>query len=147
MIEQIIYLLFIRRLDELQTLAENRAITTGTAIANQVFGGGMSEPAGRIPRPLHDLRRSRFKNLEAKAMFKVVNDHVFPFLRARCEQGRVAAITLDTVLVRPHRRAGERFAAGETWLSLGRNAEGSNDYAVAAELGALPSSTDADDTD
>jgi type I restriction enzyme M protein len=86
-IEQITYLLFIRRLDELQALAENRASITGAAIANPVFGDGMSEPAGRIPRPLHDLRWSRFKNLEAKAMFEVVDDHVFAFLRAMGEQG------------------------------------------------------------
>ena len=61
-------------------------------------------------------------------------------------QGRVAGMTLDNVLVRPHRRAVERFSAGEAWLSLGRNGD-DNDYALAAELGALPSSTDAGDTD
>jgi len=58
----------------------------------------------------------------------------------------VAGMTLDNVLVRPHRRAVERFSAGEAWLSLGRNGD-DNDYALAAELGALPSSTDAGDTD
>jgi len=55
-IEQITYLLFIPWLDEPQTLAENRASTPGAAIANQVFGEGMREPASRIPPPLHDLR-------------------------------------------------------------------------------------------
>jgi len=86
-IEQITYLLFIRRLDELQLLAENRAMTTGAPIEKPVFGEGLSEPSGRIPRPLHDLRWSRFKNLDAKAMFEVVDDHVFPFLRAMGERG------------------------------------------------------------
>ncbi len=86
-IEQITYLLFIRRLDELQLLAENRARVTGEAIARPVFHDGLSEPPGRTPRPLHDLRWSRFKNLDPTAMFEVVDGHVFPFLRSMGEQG------------------------------------------------------------
>lgn len=86
-IEQITYLLFIRRLDELQTLAENRASATGRPIASAVFGDRMSAPAGRTPRPVHDLRWSRFKNLDPKAMFEVVDDHVFPFIRSLGDQG------------------------------------------------------------
>lgn len=57
-------------------------------------------------------------------------------------QGRVADMTLDNVLVRPHRRAVERFSAGDTWLTLN-----GDDYQAAASLGALPSAADADDTD
>ncbi|MBX9717344.1 MAG: DEAD/DEAH box helicase family protein [Microbacteriaceae bacterium] len=57
-------------------------------------------------------------------------------------QGRVAGMSLDNVLVRPQRRQVERFAAGETWLSLGEN-----DYEIAAALGSLPSAADANDTD
>ena len=55
---------------------------------------------------------------------------------------RVAGMSLDNVLVRPHRRRVEHFAAGESWLALD-----DDQYAVAAELGALPSAADADDTD
>ena len=54
-IEQITYLLFIRRLDELQQLAENRARLTGEPLANVVFGDAMSTPPGRTPRPLSNL--------------------------------------------------------------------------------------------
>ncbi|MFN4001964.1 DEAD/DEAH box helicase family protein [Microcella sp.] len=57
-------------------------------------------------------------------------------------QGRVAGMSLDNVLVRPQRRQVERFAAGETWLSLGEA-----DYEVATALGSLPSAADASDTD
>ncbi|GAA1705091.1 hypothetical protein GCM10009792_26100 [Microcella alkalica] len=86
-IEQITYLLFIRRLDELQLLAENRARVTGEPLVHVVFGEGMSAPPGRTPRPLNDLRWSRFKNLDATAMFEVVDGHVFPMLRSMGEQG------------------------------------------------------------
>lgn len=86
-IEQITYLLFIRRLDELQLLAENRAQVTGEPITKPVFGEGLSEPTGRTPRPMHDLRWSRFKNLDPAAMFEVVDGHVFPMLRSMGEQG------------------------------------------------------------
>lgn len=86
-IEQITYLLFIRRLDELQLLAENRARLTQQPITKAVFGEGMSEPPGRTPRPLADLRWSRFKNFDPAAMFEVVDGHVFPMLRSMGEQG------------------------------------------------------------
>ena len=69
-IEQITYLLFIRRLDDLQTLAENKARRTGQPIENPVFQPGQD-----------DLRWSRFKDLEPGVMHKVVGERVFPFLR------------------------------------------------------------------
>ncbi|MBI4623486.1 MAG: SAM-dependent DNA methyltransferase [Verrucomicrobia bacterium] len=45
--------------------------------------GRRAFPAGKDPkgRPHEDFRWSRFKHFEAKEMFAVVNDHVFPFLR------------------------------------------------------------------
>ncbi|GAA1738996.1 type I restriction-modification system subunit M [Microcella frigidaquae] len=86
-IEQITYLLFIRRLDELQQLAENRARLTGEPLSNVVFGEGLSSPPGRTPRPLSDLRWSLFKNLDPATMFEVVDGHVFPFIRALGDEG------------------------------------------------------------
>ncbi len=76
-IEQITYLLFLRRLDDLYTLAENKANTTKRPIENPVF------PAGNDAkdRPYEQLRWSRFKHLEAREMFDVVSEQVFPFLR------------------------------------------------------------------
>ena len=75
--EQITYLLFMRRLDELQQGMENRRTTLGVAIDKPVFPKG-KDPKGR---PYADLRWSRFKDLEPREMFDVVADHVFPFLR------------------------------------------------------------------
>lgn len=69
-IEQITYLLFIRRLDEIQTLAENKARVTGKPIENPVFLAGQA-----------DLRWSHFKNSSPEVMFKIIGDEVFPFLR------------------------------------------------------------------
>ena len=76
-IEQITYLLFLRRLDELQTLAESKAARTGKPIEHPIFPRG-KDPKGR---PYQDLRWSRLKQLEAKEMYTVVAEHVFPFLR------------------------------------------------------------------
>ena len=77
-IEQITYLLFLKRLDDLHTLEENKAARLGLKqLERRVF------PAGKDARgrPYEDLRWSRFKHFEAKEMFAVLNDHVFPFLR------------------------------------------------------------------
>lgn len=69
-IEQMTYLLFIRRLDDLQTLAENRARRLGQPVVNPTF------------LPGHEtLRWSKFKNLDPAIMHKVVGEKVFPFLR------------------------------------------------------------------
>src|SRR5690349_3186704 len=76
-IEQITYLLFLKRLDDLHTLEENKAARLRKALERHIFPDG-KDPKGR---PYGDLRWSRFKNLAPAEMFAVVNDHVFPFLR------------------------------------------------------------------
>ena len=82
-LEQITYLLFMRRLDELHTLAENKAIRIGKPIEGAVFPPG-KDPKGR---PYAELRWGRFKSLEPRAMFDLVSDHVFPFMRAMGADG------------------------------------------------------------
>lgn len=69
-IEQITYLLFIRRLDDLQTLAEKKANRTGQPVESPLFQPGQAE-----------LRWSKFKDLEPGVMHQVVDEGVFPFLR------------------------------------------------------------------
>ena len=76
-IEQITYLLFLRRLDDLQTLAENNAARLGVSIERRVFPEGSDEKG----RPYADLRWSHFKHFAAAEMYAVVGEHVFPFLR------------------------------------------------------------------
>ncbi len=83
--EQLTYLLFIKGLDEQQTLAENRANRTGEPIESNIFPEGREfRPEGRAEgRPYEELRWSRFKNRPAATMFDLVDNYVFPFLRQR----------------------------------------------------------------
>jgi len=76
-IEQITYLLFIRRLDDQQVLAENRASRTGKPIEKPRFPAGADEQG----RPWADLRWSRFKDYDPTVMYEVVSNRVFPYLR------------------------------------------------------------------
>ena len=82
-IEQLTYLLFMKRLDDLHTLEENKTRTLGIAMERRIFPEG-NDPKGR---PYDDLRWSRFRHFEARVMMEVVDEHVFPFLRALGEQG------------------------------------------------------------
>jgi len=82
-LEQLTYLLFIRRLDELETLEERRSQRSGQPMRRRIFPEGADEQG----RPWSDLRWSRFKQLgEAASMFKLVGERVFPFLRERTAQ-------------------------------------------------------------
>ncbi|WP_433551753.1 type I restriction-modification system subunit M [Micromonospora zamorensis] len=76
-IEQITYLLFIRRLNDLHTLALRKESRTGEPIERPIFPPG-DDPKGM---PYEELRWSRFKNMAAPEMFKTVGEHVFPLLR------------------------------------------------------------------
>lgn len=69
-IEQITYLLFIRRLDDVQKNKENRARHEGGVITDPIFLPGQSH-----------LRWSQFKNSDPAVMFRTVSTHVFAFLR------------------------------------------------------------------
>jgi type I restriction enzyme M protein len=75
--EQITYLLFIRRLDDLQTAQENRASRLGTQIDAPIFPAGSDDD----DRSYADLRWSRFKDRDPAEMFAIVGERVFPFMR------------------------------------------------------------------
>ncbi len=76
-IEQITYLLFLRRLDDMQILEENRAKALKKPLEYRIFPEGKDE----LGRPYEDMRWSRFRHFAADEMFTVVDRHVFPFLR------------------------------------------------------------------
>ena len=86
--EQLTYRLFIKALDERQTLAENKANRTGQPIDDVIFPDGEQfRPEGLVEgRPYADMRWSRFKNMAAADMFEVVEKYVFPFLQQRAEE-------------------------------------------------------------
>ncbi|MGH3831366.1 MAG: type I restriction-modification system subunit M [Pseudonocardiaceae bacterium] len=76
-IEQLTYLLFLRRLDDQHTLAEHLATRTRRSMERRIFPEG-SDDRGRA---YDDLRWSRFTDFAPAEMFTVVSEHVFPFLR------------------------------------------------------------------
>ena len=69
-IEQLTYLLFIKRLDELQTLKEAKAARTDKPIQGPIFAPDQDR-----------LRWSRFKEAAPEQMFEAVRDGVFPFIK------------------------------------------------------------------
>jgi type I restriction enzyme M protein len=75
-IEQLTYLLFIKRLDELHTLKERKATRTGKPIEEPIFRDGQEH-----------LRWSRFKDTAPEQMFVTVKDQVFPFMKTLGQKG------------------------------------------------------------
>jgi len=82
-IEQITYLLFIKRLDDIHTLEESKAEALGLEMERKIFSDGQDDRG----RAYADMRWSRFKNFEPREMMEVVADHVFPFLRTLGDEG------------------------------------------------------------
>jgi len=79
-IEQITYLLFLKRLDDLQTLEENRATRLKQPLEKRIFPKGKDKDGKGVP--YEELRWSRFSQLGAPAkMFEIVAEHAFPFMR------------------------------------------------------------------
>ena len=76
-IEQITYLLFLKRLDDLHTLEEAKANRLKQPMERRVFPEGKDARQ----RAYEDCRWSRFKHFAPAEMYEVINDHVFPFLR------------------------------------------------------------------
>jgi len=78
-IEQLTYLLFIKRLDELHTLAESKAARTGQPIEQPVFGYTQQR-----------LRWNRLREKDADGLYAAMRDEVFPFIKS-LGQGRDGA--------------------------------------------------------
>ncbi|MFA6301678.1 MAG: class I SAM-dependent DNA methyltransferase [Legionella sp.] len=70
-IEQITYLLFAKRLDDLHTAKEAQANLLGEEITDHIF-----------EKSQEHLRWSRFKDFEPKRKFDVFKDEVFPFIKS-----------------------------------------------------------------
>lgn len=74
-IEQITYLIFIRRLDDIETKKERQSKRTGKKIENRIF------PENTKNEKFQDYRWSNFKQTEPEQMLKTVRDGVFPFMK------------------------------------------------------------------
>lgn len=75
-VEQLTYLLFIKRLDELHTLKERKAQRLKQDIEEPVFATDEDH-----------LRWSRFKDAAPESMFNTVRDEVFPFIKTLGQKG------------------------------------------------------------
>jgi len=75
-IEQLTYLLFIKRLDELHTLEEAKAARLKRPVEKPIFN-----------EIQNSLRWSRFKETAPEVMFATVRDEVFPFMKALGQSG------------------------------------------------------------
>ncbi|MCF2435251.1 type I restriction-modification system subunit M N-terminal domain-containing protein [Streptomyces thinghirensis] len=71
MTEQITYLLFIKRLDEIQTLKDEQVNRTGKPDPDPLFTEDEQE-----------LRWQNFKDRDPGVMYGIVEQGVFPYLRA-----------------------------------------------------------------
>ena len=78
-IEQISYLLFMRRLDALDEKRRGDAEFTGQRFTS-VFAGTYRTRAG-TDRPSEELRWTKFRHLPAEEMLEHVRDNVFPFIK------------------------------------------------------------------
>src|SRR5690348_2482588 len=76
-IEQITYLLFLKRLDELETAEELKANRENKPLQKRFFPEGKDSKG----RTYQDYRWNRFKNFDSREMYTVVSEHVFPWLR------------------------------------------------------------------
>ena len=100
--EQLTYLLFIKVLDEKQTLAENKANRTGKSIEDPIFPDGDFTPDGMAAgRPFSELRWSHFRSSSPQEMYDLVDDYVFPFLQERAADSSHAVHMEDARLTIP----------------------------------------------
>lgn len=107
-IEQMTYLLFIKGLDEVQAKKEKQAQLLGGKVEDPIFPeGDFSNPVTKEKVPYRDLRWSRFKNLEPRAMHGRIANDVFPFIKTLGAEDSAFAIHMrDAIFMIPPEKAG-----------------------------------------
>src|SRR3954452_5491636 len=94
-IEQMTYLLFIKGLDEVQARKEKQA---------QLLGGPVKDPIFKEDQ--EKLRWSRFKNLEPRAMYDLIANKVFHFIKnLRSSETAFAKHMKDALFMIPPEKA------------------------------------------
>ena len=100
-IEQISYLLFMRRLDEIDSKLKKDAEWTGEKYTS-VFNGKLSLPTTKEELDKQTLRWSHFKQLEGGEMLSHVQINVFPFIKQiNGENSVFAKYMADAVFIIP----------------------------------------------
>ncbi len=109
-IEQLTYLLFIKRMDELHTLEEAKANRLGQPQEKVIFPDGVSpypNIEGEAKFTYEELRWSRFKHFEAKRMYAVVATGAFPFMKSLGDEASAFAKHMrDARFTLPPEKAG-----------------------------------------
>jgi|GEM_PF-886949 len=90
-IEQITYLLFIRGLDEAHTREENKANRLTRPMERRIFPKGKDGIGKDGGIAYEEMRWSRLQNRDPATMFKIVSEHVFPFLRGMADDNTAHA--------------------------------------------------------
>ena len=114
--EQITYLLFLRRLDDLHTLEENKALRLKKPMERRIFPEGTDSRG----RNFKDLRWSRFKNFAPSDMFLVVNEHVSHRWLHDVERscGRSSILTSIPAFFTIDQAATSEMGKMRSWLSI-----------------------------
>ncbi|GIK58044.1 MAG: DNA methyltransferase [Chloroflexota bacterium] len=95
-IEQLTYLLFIKRLDEIHTRREARAAQQRRPLTDPIFGPDQQE-----------MRWSHFKHRDARTMYTLITERVFPFMKGmQDEKSAFAAHMKDARFTLPPEKAG-----------------------------------------
>lgn len=90
-IEQFTYLLFMKRLDELETQREKQAILRRGGVQGSIFGLDKQH-----------YRWSKFKNIDPEDMLDLVRDEIFPFIKTiNGEQSTFARHMNDAIFMIP----------------------------------------------
>lgn len=107
-IEQMTYLLFIKGLDEVQARKEKQAQLLGGKVEDTLFpDGDFANPVTKEKVPYRDLRWSRFKNLEPRAMHHRIANEVFPFIKSLGAADSAFAVHMkDAYFMIPPEKAG-----------------------------------------
>jgi len=129
-IEQITYLLFMKRIDELDAKRQADAAWSGQAYRSHFSGHWIPPeerhlpPAQQRPIPKQSLRWSEFKRMPAEAMLQHLSSRVFPFLKdlggdahthfAQHMRNAVFTIPKPSLLVEAVKTVDDIFALVET---------------------------------
>ena len=118
-IEQVTYLLFIKRLDEIHTRDLAKANRLNQPLENPLFPDRVymeltdesTYSAGQEPKkrpiPYDELRWSNFKNIEARAMYQLMTQAVFPFVKSLGSEKSAFAVHMkDARFTLPPEKAG-----------------------------------------
>lgn len=81
-IEQITYLIFMRGLETAEAREENRANTLKQPMRRRIFPEGKDGIGASGGEEYRNLRWSRLRNNDAGTLFRLMGEHVFPFLRS-----------------------------------------------------------------